>query len=188
MRPAIFLALLALMAPKRQADESYTSVVLRYVAIAVAIDAESNGAPQLAAYLLTVARHESAFWYSVHSGELGGDCDHDRRGRIIPGSCRSWCLMQIRTGRRKSGRARFTGYTRAQLVGLDRGSTARCVETGAAYLRAALERCGDRPRCVFSVYGGVGPGADALTRKRIRQRVRDYWRVRGMLGVEVPQP
>ncbi len=172
----ILTLILALMAPERQRDEPELEVLDRYLTISESVSSVSAGDIEMAAYLLTIVRFESAFWGSVHSGELGGDCDYDDEGRPKAGTCRSWCLCQINIGTRASGgRSLFTEYNREQLVGLSADATRRCVETGAAYVSFARDRCGgNRPRCVFNSYGGVGPDADEKTRKRIMQRVATF--------------
>lgn len=184
MKVACIIALIvALMPPSRQRDEPKQDVLDRYATIAEAVSSVSDGDLEMAAYLLTVIRFESAFWRSVHTGELGGDCIYDKKRRPVPGTCRSWCLVQINLGpRAEKRRSLFTEYNREQLVGLDPEATRRCVETGAAYVQFARKRCGARrPRCVFNSYGGVGPDADEETRKRIRKRVETYRTLRGKL-------
>ena len=190
MKVALILALIAaLLPPERQRDEPERKVLDRYAVIAEAVWSVSDGDRELAAYLLTIIRFESAFWRSVHSGKLGGDCIYDDKRRPVPGTCRSWCLVQINIGRGSSkGRSLFTKYTREQLVGLGAASTRRCVETGAAYVTFARNRCGDnRPRCVFNAYGGVGANADEETRRQIRRRVATYRTLRGKLE-PTPRP
>lgn len=158
--------------PEKKAD-----AVLRYSQIAEIIDSVSTKHPKwpgsktdLVHHLLTVARHESSFTRDVHDGSHRGDCDWS-------GYCKSSCLGQILVGR---GRSRFTKYKHRDLVGLDKASTSRCIETMAAYLSASKSFCLKRKRgdrCTFGVYGGVrSPSTD----KRIRAREQTLFRVRAL--------
>lgn len=168
---AVILALLcSLIAPKNQQGETLDEARARYETIAEAITWASDDSRTVALYLVTIARYESAFWRNVHEGSLGGDCDHDEEGKPIMATCKSWCAVQINFDKRKH--APLTGYTREQLVGLDAASTRRCFETGAAFVRYALKRCGDRPACVFATYGGV-----SSTDPRLASRVKTYRRL-----------
>jgi hypothetical protein len=137
----------------------------RYSTIATAIADEAGVDDVLARYLITVARHESSYRLDVMNCATLGD------------EGRSFGTFQILTG---AGRARFTGYRGPELCGVDLSATARATATAAAYLRFALQRCGgDRPSCVFSVYGGVTTKADP----RIVARVGTWFRLRAMRGI-----
>lgn len=125
----------------------------RYATIASALDAvslEATTAPEgerplwpwprreLVAGLLTIARHESGFRRDVHEG-VGplalGDCS---RGRDGVRRCRSVCLVQIQTGGLDAER---DGRRGRDLVGLDAGSTERCLRAGAELLARARWAC-----------------------------------------------
>jgi hypothetical protein len=157
---AILSAMLALVPVEHQIAEPMYDAIDRYSTIATAIANEAGGDDVLARYLLAVARHESSYREDVHSCATLGD-----EGRSVS-------AFQILVG---EGRALFTGYRRAELCGVDLPATARATATAGAYLRFALQRCGgDRPVCVFSVYGGVTTKADP----RIVARVATLFRLR----------
>lgn len=169
--------------------ETYAEGVRRYARIAsviseVAADTSgwSGSDEAIVRLLVSVAYHESGFRRDVHDGSTRGDCDYRVVGgvkELIAGSCRSHCLGQIflmpkqRTAR---------GYAPDDLVGLDRASTRRCVQTMADRLAGANRTCnaqqgtaGVHPACTIGMYGGVAFYAQD---GRIRARVRSYEHLR----------
>jgi hypothetical protein len=148
---------------------------------------------QLELLLATVVAHESSLRRDVHEGTTRGDCDYtDRGGRreVIEGSCRSHCLGQVRV---LPGDRTARGYTADEIVGLDRVSTARCIETVVDHLSAAHDLCvaqnngrqGAYPACTMGVYGGVTSwGKDP----RIALRVETWGEMRSILAGAKPLP
>ncbi len=117
--------------------------------------------------LTTVMSYESSLRRDVHEGRSRGDCDYTTVAgtrTVIAGSCRSHCLGQVMVRR---GQRTSRGYTSDELVGLDRASTARCVQTVIDRLSGANNACvaqhaGGRaayPACTMGVYGGVASWA-----------------------------
>ena len=135
----------------------------------------TGGPEALARHLVTIGYHETGYSRDGHSGHWLGDCRRDGT------RCRSYCLGQILTGSR-TGKAQFTGYTGAELVGLDKASTKRCVETMARYVVSAQTMCRSHwastqatgSQCIFQAYGGVRRPDD----KRILARVRTIRKLR----------
>lgn len=73
--------------------------------------------------LVTIMRHESAFWRSVHEGR-------------IRGAAGEWCLMQIHPSVLPS-----LNVEGPELVGVDFDSTVRCLMAGAELLGRARRLC-----------------------------------------------
>ena len=129
--------------------------------------------------LVTVMSHESALRRDIHSGYTRGDCDYTTIGgkqTVVVGSCRSHCLGQVQVPR---GRKTKRGYTSEDLVGIDRASTERCLETVIDVLAGARNACvrqnhgreGAYPACTMGLYGGVaGWSGDP----RIAARAKTY--------------
>jgi hypothetical protein len=151
----------------------------------------SGTARQLELFLATVMAHESTLRRDVHEGTTRGDCDHaviEGRRQLVVGSCRSHCLGQVRV---LPGDRTARGYSADDIVGLDRASTERCIETMVDYLSTAHELCVAQnsgreaayPGCTMGVYGGVASwGKDA----RIAARVETYGTLRAIRAAEKP--
>lgn len=77
----------------------------------------------LARALVTIARHESAFWRPVHDGRLRGTA-----GEV--------CLVQVHPVAAKT-----LGVELESLVGLDAAATERCLRAGAELLARARRYC-----------------------------------------------
>lgn len=160
----LVLALICLLVPpanQKHNGEDEDAASARYAVIADAVADESGADRRLAAFLLTVARHESAFVRTVHTGKRRGD-----RGR-------SWGLFQIMCGLRADSVVPATEYRAREIVGVNAASTRRAVDAAAVHLRKHIKRCKGQPTCVFKSYGGVSRTGD----KRIVARVNTYHRL-----------
>lgn len=166
--------------PMWSRQETEPEALERWATIAVAVEAVAKRPPvewrwggavgelQLTRALVTIARHESAFWRSVHEGRLRG-----AQGEV--------CLEQIQT---KTAWA--FGYDPETLVGVDRESTERCLRVGAIVLakaRDAAERkagCADVMRYswfqgAIAIYGsGAGCVPEGDWTQGVSARMRTY--------------
>lgn len=129
--------------------ETFDEGLERYWTIAQSVAATGDVAPAA----LTVIYHESGFRRDVHSGV--GKWARGDQGR-------SHCLGQLLWGR--------TSSKAKTLVGLDRGSTDRCI---AAVVRHLRHVSNERPYAKFARYGGVWCSDD----RRIFSRVATFRRV-----------
>jgi len=134
----------------------------RYAVIAEAIAGEVGGDIRLARFLLTVAKHESSFARSVHSGKKKGDAGW------------SWGLYQIRCGRHPGARVPGTKYQAHEIVGVDLAATKRATNAAAGYLRRLIRVCKGEPLCVFRGYGGVSRTYSTKVGTRLNARVKTY--------------
>jgi hypothetical protein len=164
---AIIGALMALLVPpSKQPGETESEATDRYHVIATAIADEAGQDRRLTLFLLTVARHESTFKASVHSGAERGDAGH------------SWSLFQLKLGRAADSRVPRTDYVARDIVGVGPRATRRAVDAAATWLRPLIEGCRGAPLCSFARYGGVDLAtADAITMDRLAARVRTYNRL-----------
>jgi hypothetical protein len=111
--------------------ESRMEALARWATIARAIElvalqppAAWRGSPlQLTRALVTIARHESAYWRSVHDGSLRGEAGEA-------------CLVQVHPEA-----ARALDVELEELVGLSKDATTRCLRAGAALLGRARNQC-----------------------------------------------
>lgn len=156
----------------------------RYETIARALDAvslEATSAPEgerplwpwprreLVAGLLTIARHESGFRRDVHEGV----------GPAAVGSGKDVCLVQIRTGGLDGRRG---GWLGRDLVGLDAGSTARCLRAGAELLARSRWSCARGGAWFAPAVALYGSGVSCGTRRSwVQVRAATYRRVAASL-------
>lgn len=151
----------------------------------------TGGEDQLRFLVATVISHESTLRRDVHEGTTRGDCDYrDVGGRQVPieGSCRSHCLGQVMI---EPGKRTRRGYRADDIVGLDRASTRRCIETVVDRLSDAHARCSSapgtsslRPACVLGIYGAV-PGWQRDP--RITARAKTYATFRSLRRPLTPE-
>jgi hypothetical protein len=109
--------------------------------------------------LVTVARHESAFWRPVHEGRLRGSA-----GEV--------CLLQIHPVVWAS-----LGVSGDDLVGVDPESTRRCLYAGAELMSRARRLCPqDFPGGMFATYGSGEHCGEGARESWVASRVATYWR------------
>lgn len=157
--------------------------------------------PELAPYVIATMSHESHGRADVHAGigpAARGDCKMkkgaDGKARCIPGSARAGCLMQVlrRNPTRRGKRIVYLtkrGYTWSSLMGLDRASTRRCIETGTDALAHHYGRCGGAERvpdarCVMGSYFGSRRPTKS---KKAAARAFTYRKVVRLLATEGKQ-
>lgn len=126
------------------------------------------GELQLTRALVTIARHESAFWRSVQEGRLRGT-----RGEV--------CLIQA-----MPATARAFGYDPESLVGIDAEATERCFRVGAAILGNMRRKAERTAHCRDALWRHwfeptialYGSGADCIPTgdwvKGVADRVHSY--------------
>lgn len=147
----------------------------RFATIAVATDYVERNPPESwrsgrgAAYpfgdlsdgLVTIMRHESAYWRSVHEGR-------------IRGAAGEWCLVQIHPSVLDS-----LGVTGEELVGIDLDSTIRCLMAGAELLGRARRLCPPGEKGWFGpTIAAYGSGQGCLvTDEWVSDRVDTFHRV-----------
>ena len=173
MTQEIILAAMLLLVPAeahRPHGESVDDANGRYGVVAAAVGDEAKGGVQLVSFLLAVARHESDFRKSVHSGKVKGD--------------RGWShsLWQLRCGPRPTSRCPRTKYIVRDIVGVDLAATRRGANAAAGHLRRAVKACQGRPECVFKYYGGVSKTTNLKVQGRIDARVKTYRRLRAFFA------
>lgn len=136
--------------------ETYDEGMARYAIIARAVTRVANnppaewvwlgrlGALQIVRAEVTIARHESGFWRSVHEGKLRGPAGEA-------------CLVQIHPAT-----ARHFGIDLESLVGLDEDSTYRCIYAGVFVLAKARvlaeRRCHDGKHWFEPTIAAYGSG------------------------------
>lgn len=169
--------------------ETYDEGVVRYALIAQAIHQVVGGKEwsfpreQLWRFLVAIANHESGFRRDIHSGfgsAALGDCSMRKTAtgklRPVPGTCRSFGLFQ--TLFPSAGHKHF-GFTRKDVVGVDRAATVRAATLAATHLDGLYRMCERRKRygargdfvgCIFAAYGGVRSSGDP----RIQARIATY--------------
>jgi anaerobic selenocysteine-containing dehydrogenase len=151
--------------------ERWATIALADAAVAANPPAEwhwrgADGRLQLVRALVTIARHESAFWRSVHEGRLRGAAGEA-------------CLVQIHPDT-----ARRLGIDLDSLVGIDQAATERCLRAGAIVLAMARElaecRCQAAPHWFAPSIAAYGSGAGCVPEgswvKGVEERVVTYAR------------
>ena len=173
MHPIIIYALMTWLVPltaHKHHSESLDDASDRYATIAMAIANEARDDETLALYLITIARHESAFTRTVHDGTTRGD------------GGRSWGLFQIMIGLEPSKLLPLSRnpdrYRAFHIVGTGSQATRRAVRSAAHILRPMIAVCGARPRCVFIRYGGVRAPLRGRARPLVLARVATFARLR----------
>lgn len=156
--------------------ETWGEGLPRYWTIAGAIAGAAGDDAELARYLVTITRHESGWWQSVHAG-----WNHRpyRASTELEDHGRSWGLGQIMCGR--SGLAQITvaGFEHhdcRDLVGTGAETTGRAIAVSAARVRGHMAMCrrrGAGPACVLTSYAGT---AISEAHPLIRARLRTYAR------------
>ena len=169
MTSVIILALITFLVPPQHQKKRETIVEAkaRYAVIAKAISAEAGADKTLALFLLSVARHESAFRRDIHTGTRRGD------------GGRSWGLFQIMCGPTTRSPvpmpfSRGTIYRAGQIVGVDYASTRRAAHASAIWLRRHIRRCNGKAMCVFKSYAGTSLTHTPTMRKKLAARVKTY--------------
>lgn len=100
--------------------ESYTEGLSRFVTISKAIAIASRGSYERAHLLVTIARHESAFWRSVHDGTVRGAAGERGLWQVHPS------LSEFHDCR----------------PGVDLDSTLSCANVAASQIERARRMCG----------------------------------------------
>lgn len=170
MKAAFIASLIVLLVPTsahKFHGETPEQAAARYDTIAESMATVAGDDARLAAYLLTVARHESTFTLPVHTGKKRGDAK------------RSWGLYQIMCARYPASMVPGTAYRAGQIVGTDASSTLRATEAAAVHLRGHIKVCKGAPMCVFKRYGGVGnrKKIGPKTQARLNARVATFNRL-----------
>ena len=116
---------------------------------------------ELGRALVTIARHESAFWRPVHAGALRGPA-----GEV--------CLVQVHPIT-----AAKLGIDLESLVGVDLAATERCLRVGAELLARARLMCGagERgwfPRAIAAYGSGEGCTAAGSWRDGVDERLATF--------------
>lgn len=170
MTAKLLLLLIALLVPPKHQThngETEEAARARYDVIAQAIHSVAGEDHVLAAFLVTVARHESTFRRDIHSGEVRGDGGW------------SWSLYQLNLGPRSDSVVPGTKWRARDIVGVELAPTRRATHSAAIHLRKAIKVCHGEPLCVFKRYGGVSKtmAKDKKVAERLRARVKTYRRV-----------
>ncbi len=179
MTSIILAAIIAIAPPGMTKAESREGALVRYERIAEVAEGVTRDRRHVLPFLLTVMLFESRYRLDVHSGALRGDCKLTKKGRRIPGTCKSICLTQIRKTRRNWKSSR--GYSHESLAGTSRIATFRCLVTAADFLEQMHKRCHGGAQCVFGNYIGA---KRANENKDVRRRVQALWSVRKRLGMK----
>ena len=172
MKATFIAALIAMLVPTTSHKfhgETPEQAGARYDTIGRSMAQVAGNDVQLAALLITVARHESTFTLPVHTGKIRGDAK------------RSWGLYQIMCARHPGSRVPGTKFKAGQIVGIDAASTLRATKAAAIHLRAHIKPCKGHAECVLKRYGGVGRNASKKTLSRIKARVSTYRRLMHMI-------
>ena len=172
MQEIILYAILMLVPAQAQKlhGEPADAATARYGVVATAVNDEAKGSAELASFILAVARHESDFRKSVHSGKVTGD--------------RGWShsLWQLRCGPRPTSRCPRTKFVVQDIVGTSLAATRRGASAASKHLRRAVKACGGRAECVFKRYGGVSKTTNLKVQGRIDARVKTYRRLRAFFA------
>lgn len=168
----VMMFLVPVKAQKHRGEEE-ASAKERYDTIARAVAEEADGDEQLAAFLLTIGKHESTYAKKVHSGDKRGDAG------------RSYGLFQLQLPvdaiHHRDVRIpdHPKGWRGKDIVGTDLASTKRAVWTTAWILRPKIKACKGNAECVFRSYGGLGSGElPPKVKERIDGRVETYFTTR----------
>lgn len=135
---------------------------------------------------LTVMQKESGFRADVHGGTgmMGrGDCDwkypDGRKAKAwtkgtspIGGTCRSVCLGQINVGKGRVGPNRWSAE---DLVGVDLGSTSRCVTQTMRELSRSRLTCRKSQDWAGAMFSAYGTGW-SCTNKKLMARGGAFWK------------
>lgn len=176
----LLLVVMLLLVPARAQEhrgEEADAAKDRYARIAQAVAEEAKGDQRLAAFLLSIAKHESTYARAVHSGKKRGD------------GGRSYGLFQLQLPRMAIHHTDVRipdhpkGWRGKDIVGTDFESTRRAVWTAAWVLRPKVKACHGNAECVFRSYGGLPPrGAlKPKVKERIDGRVETYFKVRRLM-------
>jgi hypothetical protein len=151
--------------------ERYATIALAEANVAKAPPVEwhwCNAAGDLQAVRaeVTIARHESGFWRSVHEGKLRGPA-----GEV--------CLVQIHPVL-----ARLLGIDLESLVGVDLAATERCFRAGLTVLAKSRDRAERDAHCADSLryhwfqpsIALYGSGRDCIAGDWVQRRMRTYAR------------
>ena len=150
--------------------ETRLEAIERWTVIAGAIETVAIDPPELWTgtpeelwrALVTIARHESAYWGSVHDGTLRGAAGEA-------------CLLQIHPENWVK-----LGVSDTDLVGLDLASTERCIRAGATILAQSRDACGAAGPGWFTptiqVYGAGQGCLKFLDSAWVQDRVATYER------------
>jgi len=173
----LLLTLICLLVPpsahEHGTGEAAPDARARYEVIAGAVALEAGDDATLAAFLLTVAHHESSFRSDIHSGDKLGD------GGL------AWGLFQVHPEDKRANDPtaplRRSEHVAGDLVGTGAAPTRRAVKVTASYLRPYIRGCRADAMCVFLAYGGIARGRfDTLPAKvkaRLYARVKTYQRL-----------
>jgi hypothetical protein len=142
-----------------EALDRWVSMASAIRRVAVASSEWWNGSPdQMAVLLVTVARHESAYWRSVQDGTIRGPA-----GEV--------CYLQLHPVV-----LRRMGIETGEVLGLDDDGTFGCMWHGAKMLAAARNACGGTGgHWSLGTLSRYGTGATCLNREAwVQARYRSY--------------